>query len=991
MRRFSPLKIKSLKTLKYFLFLLALSLSTRAFTQLGSGKIYTIQSKAAAKVIDVKDASLANDANVGVWTNTGSDALSWIADSVGVGKFTFTNVASGKLLHVASETLADSVNVNQSDNTGNNTVVWTIVNRGSGEYTIHNAIDTNYVLCVATGTIVDGTNIVVAKNQLSDKQLWTFQEKNQQDIPPTSTITEEVFDAWINKSYYADAHGGHFYGEEPNWAYWGVVEQMEIILDAYETTRNDKYKTLFEEAWAGFIHDKGATWTWNEFNDDIMWAVLMCSRAYFLFGNKIYLDKATLHFNSVYNRAWNETFLDGGLWWKYPANDTKNACINGPAAVAACYLGLATGNKVYYDKAIKIYEWQRSHLYVSSGGEAGKVYDAWNKKNEKNTWSSTYNQGTYLGAAVLLYNYTHFEKYLKDATNIAHFTRHNMFNNGVMNSEDWEGLRGFKGIFMRYLRMFITDLNRPDYIEWMNLNAKVAYNNRNSNGLIRTAWATRTDESGEYENFDLSCAASLMVNFPVVSNTLKDAYQKIEAENYDHFLGVVKENCVEGTQNLTGIQEGDYSAYHNIEFGIFGPDSIHLRLSGITNDNYIEIRLNSPTGEIISTIDVPNTGSWEVFADVKSAVPNLQGIQNLYFVYKGSDPVCKINYFKFTENEYGAKSNGLYAEYFNGVEFNYPACNRIDNIISFNWGSGSPAGMVNNDKYSVRWTGFIEPLYSEEYTFFITSDNGRRLWINDSLIIDKWVNDWDIEYSGKITLEAGKKYNIKIEYFEFDGGANIKLQWSSASQAKQIIPASQLTPGERFTLNGPTDITLSQNTLSANQAAMTFIGTFSTIDEDADDTFSYILDNSTGDAALQNDLFIIKMDSLFANFSADYETQKSYKILVKTTDSQRLSYSKNFGISIINETGVNERTLSTDKLVLYPNPAADHVTIDNISKSNILSISIFTLSGQLINKQKIENFNEGSISISTQNLKTGYYNIVVSDDNNTIVHKLLIQ
>jgi hypothetical protein len=136
--------------------------------------------------------------------------------------------------------------------------------------------------------------------------------------------------------------------------------------------------------------------------------------------------------------------------------------------------------------------------------------------------------------------------------------------------------------------------------------------------------------------------------------------------------------------------------------------------------------------------------------------------------------------------------NGLNAEYYNGMNFDTLKFSRIDPNIDFDWGEGAPGDGITNDHYSVRWTGKIEPRYSGEYTFYMTSDNGRRLWINNQLVIDKWVNDWDIEYSGTITLTAGQLYDIKVEYFEDFGGANTRLRWSSASQPKEIIPRNQL-------------------------------------------------------------------------------------------------------------------------------------------------------------------------------------------------------
>jgi hypothetical protein len=136
--------------------------------------------------------------------------------------------------------------------------------------------------------------------------------------------------------------------------------------------------------------------------------------------------------------------------------------------------------------------------------------------------------------------------------------------------------------------------------------------------------------------------------------------------------------------------------------------------------------------------------------------------------------------------------NGLTAEYYNGLNFNDLRATQIDTTIHFDWGTGKPHRNINSDNVSVRWQGKIEPRVACEYTFFVNSDNGRRLWINDQLIIDQWVDDYDIEYSGTTNLQAGQRYNIKLEYFESTGGAYCRLEWIGQKQAREIIPQSQL-------------------------------------------------------------------------------------------------------------------------------------------------------------------------------------------------------
>jgi beta-glucanase (GH16 family) len=136
--------------------------------------------------------------------------------------------------------------------------------------------------------------------------------------------------------------------------------------------------------------------------------------------------------------------------------------------------------------------------------------------------------------------------------------------------------------------------------------------------------------------------------------------------------------------------------------------------------------------------------------------------------------------------------DGLTGNYFNGMNFETPVYSRKDATVNFDWGGGSPNAAVNADGFSARWTGQIQPKYSGEYTFFVNSDNGRRLWINGQLVIDAWIDDWNIDYNGKITLTANQKYDIKLEYFENYGGAGAKLEWSHASQTREVVPTKQL-------------------------------------------------------------------------------------------------------------------------------------------------------------------------------------------------------
>ncbi len=137
-------------------------------------------------------------------------------------------------------------------------------------------------------------------------------------------------------------------------------------------------------------------------------------------------------------------------------------------------------------------------------------------------------------------------------------------------------------------------------------------------------------------------------------------------------------------------------------------------------------------------------------------------------------------------------ANGLSANYFDNIDFTAPKVTRIDPAVSFNWGVGSPDRTIGPDTFSVRWTGFVQARYSEVYRFFTTSDDGVRLWVNGQPLVNNFTDHAPTENSGVIALTAGAIYSIRMDFFEDKGGAAASLSWSSPSQPKQIIPASQL-------------------------------------------------------------------------------------------------------------------------------------------------------------------------------------------------------
>jgi chitodextrinase len=137
---------------------------------------------------------------------------------------------------------------------------------------------------------------------------------------------------------------------------------------------------------------------------------------------------------------------------------------------------------------------------------------------------------------------------------------------------------------------------------------------------------------------------------------------------------------------------------------------------------------------------------------------------------------------------------GLSGQYFNTVNLTGSSTTRVDPRVDFAWGTGSPAATLNPDNFSIRWSGQLEPRFSETYTLSTISDDGVRLWLDGQLLLDHWNEHAETEDAVSVALVAGRRYDLKLEYFELSGAATARLLWSSASQPRQAVPPTQLYP-----------------------------------------------------------------------------------------------------------------------------------------------------------------------------------------------------
>jgi ferric-dicitrate binding protein FerR (iron transport regulator) len=139
-------------------------------------------------------------------------------------------------------------------------------------------------------------------------------------------------------------------------------------------------------------------------------------------------------------------------------------------------------------------------------------------------------------------------------------------------------------------------------------------------------------------------------------------------------------------------------------------------------------------------------------------------------------------------------TTGLTADYFDNQDFTNWRLQRIDPAIDFDWGKRGPDPRVHGTTFSVRWRGWLVPSYSGPCTLTFLMDDGVRLWLDGRLVLDEWHLTEKLEFSTTVTLEAGRAYQVRLDYFQEPTDALIRWSWAGSGHPKQPVPTSWLRP-----------------------------------------------------------------------------------------------------------------------------------------------------------------------------------------------------
>lgn len=772
-----------MKTLRplFALALFATSLCTRAFE---TGQ--TIRLVNGGLSVFVENSSLDENKYAVLWTETNVNAQRWTLTAKTNGTFMLQNDYTG--FYLAGLTSGTAGNVGQtSKSAANSKGSWEFVPvEGTDQYIVYQGTARKYALA-AVSNPTEGSKLIIlntANTTSSDSARikWTVEVVEPMEKAFTKDKRDDMMNKWKARAY-KKAGTGYVIG---NGGWWGDAEMFEIVLDALETTGDQQYATMFENLYTNFISRNKGTWYqkgvdgYNEYNDDIAWMCIACVRAYLLTGITKYRNTAKSNFDGMFKRA--DCYGNDLLQWKHNSGSGTNSCINGPAAVCACYLAIAQADTSYYQKARKTYMAERRTLFeMSNGKPTGAVWDSYDQASGNyNKWCSTYNQGTNLGAAIMLYNHYGEQMFKDDADAIIRWSEANMANSkGLIHvCQTVRGdLCGFKGIMLRYLRMYAESFNQPSHYAWIAKNAYHAWNNRNSAGITSSAWLTKAEENFKHQEGDelkdfghdgnMTCVSAAF-NCHLGAVDSHDAYARNEAEDFNFVRNapVVYEGNgdEDGGGKVGPMKSNNYIGYRRVDFGSKPASHITIRANitlAATGFNVFIDQPNTSKGILLCTVrgnELAATKTWDTIQKIINQP--VTGVHDVYFVSTGTGQT-NINWWQFES------LNPVYADLTNG-----------QGKLTYSFAATSPETLTDDD----LTTACNAPI-----------EEGAPTWIQYTSPSPMHINGYQL-FSGNDSAGDPKGWTLQ--------GSNDGQTWETLHEENDMI---FIVRGQRYSAETQTD------------------------------------------------------------------------------------------------------------------------------------------------------------------------------------------
>lgn len=319
------------------------------------------------------------------------------------------------------------------------------------------------------------------------------------------------------------------YDFRPDPATRGLIAELLDAFSRHESSSTTNRNNPFSVRAA---NEQLSDWTWNEYNDDLLWAGLAFIRGYLITGEERFLKQAVWTWDFLYTRGWDDA-LGGGIWWSIEKKE-KSGLSNNPAICMASYLYDATADEPYLDKAKAIYAWVVSHLRATNGAIDEKI----NADGTLPKSYNVYNQGTFIEGAAALYRLTGDAAYRDDALRVLDYVMVNRVDSkGILSA--WKVDGTWQSEFARGVaflldadptlwessRRYTTTRKSTTLYRWLRLNADAAWQTRDRGlNLTGCQWTTVTPPvPSEGSTWESDACVSAIVMTQVVPPTVEAA------------------------------------------------------------------------------------------------------------------------------------------------------------------------------------------------------------------------------------------------------------------------------------------------------------------------------------------------------------------------------------------------------------------------------------------------------------------------------------
>lgn len=483
-------------------------------------------------------------------------------------------------------------------------------------------------LLVGKGLLSQLKKVPVTDSYLNDLQ----GENIGYDAPLYSSNLTTYTNADVNTAY--DSFNRYYlrsdkdfyradFGQNNVAAIWVQAIYFDMALCAYRRNPVAKYKQVIDDVYLG-CYNQYDHYNWNNGSvwfiyDDIMWWTISMGRAYELTKEAKYLTYA----KSSFKRVWSGSTVvgdkgsydpvTGGMFWNWDHSNPsvqsqemgKMACINYPTIIGAMTLYNITAEVDYLNKAKGVYKFAHENLFDSI---RGRVADSNSGPNDSD-WGAiwVYNQGTCIGAAMMLYKVTGEKHYLEDAIIAANYVKNQLSTNGILPFANHVEAGIYTAIFAPYIASLIVDGEQYQFLPWLRYNIDKGWINRNvTTNITYKNYANAIPALSLIQSYDASGIPALMLVTPPAGENEKVVHCK-SSIFYEKNLGWDLENTwimtgqipqLKGFATISGVK--DHSMNVDVPFTFYIKNDNLV----IGTDHDLEMELYDSAGALIRKMKV---------------------------------------------------------------------------------------------------------------------------------------------------------------------------------------------------------------------------------------------------------------------------------------------------------------------------------------------------------------------------------------------------